>query len=62
MINRGEKNYEYSVFEVSCDNCSTGAEDFEALDWGDLMDQMTDAGWTKSSASGKWEHFCPDCQ
>jgi hypothetical protein len=62
MIDKTGREYLLDVYDVSCDKtgCSF-AEEFKSEDWGDLLDQMGDAGWHKQTSGGMWAHICPAC-
>ena len=47
-------------YDVNCDHCSYNWQ-FEVEDWGDLMTQMKDDGWTIRKKGEEWEHVCSEC-
>lgn len=46
-----------------CDDCES--EDFgpyDRDDFGLMMQEAKEAGWTISKPGGAWHHRCPDCK
>lgn len=62
MINKRDENIDgFTIYEVSCDECSTGSEEFEARSWNHLLYLMKKERWTYEKVDGDWIHACPEC-
>jgi len=59
MIN---KNYPENDYDVSCDYCDLGEENYDTDgDWTEMIAEAKVDGWSINKVNGQWKHRCPDC-
>jgi hypothetical protein len=49
-------------FEISCDSCPDESTESDASEWGDMMEEIKEEGWTNyKDDNGDWTNSCPAC-
>lgn len=47
---------------IECDDCHEVSGTYEKDDFGSMISDAQDSGWSMTKTRAGWKHFCPDCR